>query len=81
MCTINLSKTKSVIFEPRKSDCKEFVFSGTCCTVVHIPTLVQHVGVCIHHVALHDGLFDNAREYHVKTSVKQQFAPISNDHA
>ncbi len=27
--TINLSKTKVVIFEARKSDCKEFVFSGT----------------------------------------------------
>ncbi len=27
--TVNLSKTKVVIFEARKSDCKEFVFSGT----------------------------------------------------
>jgi len=27
--TGNLSKTKVVIFEARKSDCKEFVFSGT----------------------------------------------------
>ena len=27
--TVNLSKTKVVIFEARKSDCKKFVFSGT----------------------------------------------------
>ena len=27
--TVNLSKTKVVIFEARKSDCKDFVFSGT----------------------------------------------------
>ncbi len=27
--TVNLSKTKVVIFEARKSDCKEFGFNGT----------------------------------------------------
>ncbi len=32
--TVNPSKTKFVIFGARKSDCKDFVFSGTCCTTV-----------------------------------------------
>ena len=46
--TVNFSKTKFVLFGARKSDCKDCVFSGTCCTTVELHDEYRFSGFVFH---------------------------------